>query len=209
MVQMKWMLAASAAALSLLGASVAQGATVTVGSPLTAIFGGTLGSSPSGTWFNDTLAEPGATVASPYSGTVVRWRLTGNYGPGPFELRVLHPTGGGAYTGAGTSSPAYPAGGLQVFPTSLPIKSGDFIGVDIGNSYLGVSGVTGSHVENWNPPLADGMNSVPPYPFHDVELGYNADVDYTTAAPHHKKCKKKHHHRSALSAKKRCKKKRG
>jgi len=206
----------SVAALLLLLGGEAEAATVTVGSPLTVTFPGTYTSLPSGTWVNSQLAEPGSSAASPVSGTVVRWRMIGNYGGGPFTLRVLRPDGTGKFTGAGTSAPfdlaPSPKGGLQTFSTSLPISAGDLIGLDItGGTYIGVAGVAGSQAINWNPALADGKTLAAPYSFPGSELGFNADVDYTVPvrAGTRKKCKRKGKHRRSADAakKKKCKKK--
>src|SRR5262249_54404610 len=133
-------LVVSAIAVALIGASSAHASTstVTIGSPLTATFGGQLFSVPSGTWANTVLSEPVAAPTSPVPGTVVRWRLAGNYSGGPFELRVLR-AGYGGYTGAGTSAPVTPLGsGTQTFSTNLPIQVGDLIGLDV-TSGTGVS----------------------------------------------------------------------
>ena len=67
-------LVVSAIAVALIGASSAHASTstVTIGSPLTATFGGQLFSVPSGTWANTVLSEPGAAPTSPVSGTLVR-----------------------------------------------------------------------------------------------------------------------------------------
>jgi hypothetical protein len=195
--------------------SGAQAATVTVGSPLVAVFGGQFSSAPSGTWVNSALPESGASVASPVSGTIVRWRLAGNHNDGPFKLRVLRPGAGGVFTGAGTSEQVTPLAGLQTFTTSLPIQAGDVIGLNgITGSQIGVAGVLGSHLINWNPALADGDTSAPDYTnYNNLELAFNADVEYVPTPPAtttttKKKCKKKKKHkRSAESAKKKCKKK--
>jgi hypothetical protein len=196
--------------------SGAQAATVTIGSPLTTTFPGQYASAPSGTWVNSSLSEPGANVASPVSGTIVRWRLAGNHNDGPFKLRVLRPGPGGVYTGAGTSASVAVLPGTQTFSTSLAVQPGDVIGLNvITGSQIGIASVNGSHLINWNPALADGSTSAPPYTnFPDLELGFNADVEYTPPQPPttttstKKKCKKKKHKRSAQSAKKKkCKKK--
>ncbi len=182
---------------------------MTVGSPLITTFPGQFESQPSGTWVNSSLSEPGANVASPVSGTIVRWRLAGNHNDGPFKLRVLRPGPGGVFTGTGTSATVASLPGTQTFSTSLAVQPGDVIGLDgITGSQIGVASVTGSHLINWNPALADGSTSAPPYTnFNDLELGFNADVEYTPPVTK-KKCKKKKHKRSAESAKKKkCKKK--
>lgn len=69
---------------------------------------------------------------SPIKGVIVRWRMMGNAGGASFQLRVVHPEGGGEYIGAGTSSPGVPTGpGPSQFATSLPINAGDMIGINI------------------------------------------------------------------------------
>jgi hypothetical protein len=98
------------------------------------------------TLFNTALPEPGATLASPVNGAIVRWRIQGAKG-GPFYLRVLHPNGKGGYEAAGTSQGALPADeGLQTFNTNLKIKAGDLIGIDptSGEDLIGVVDVSGA-----------------------------------------------------------------
>jgi len=208
----------AAAALTLFLGAGARAATVTVGSPLTADFAGQFGSAPSGTWVNAILPEAGASVASPVSGNVVRWRLAGNHNDGPFKLRVLHPDGTGKYTPVATSVQVTPPAGLQTFDTTLPIQAGDVVALDvITGSNIGVAAVPGANLLNWNPSLAEGENSAPDFTNYDgLELGFNADVEYTPPTPAgptttaKKKCKKhkKKHKRSAESAKKKkCKRK--
>jgi hypothetical protein len=168
---------ASTCASLVLAAGAAQAANVTVGSPLTAEFGGTLGSVPTGTWANLIVNQPGANATSPVSGVIVNWRMTGNYSAGkPFELRVLEPAGSGQYTGAGTSGQVIPTGGPQTFAANLPIKAGDLIGINVNDGYVGAAGVPGSHVVDWFPALPDGTALVPPYFSPDTEVGFNAEV---------------------------------
>ncbi len=97
------------------------------------------------TLFNTALPEPGATLASPVNGAIVRWRVQGAKG-GPFYLRVLHPNGKGGYEAAGTSQGASPADeGLQTFNTNLKVRAGDLIGIDptSGEDLIGVVDVSG------------------------------------------------------------------
>jgi len=98
------------------------------------------------TLFNTALPEPGATLASPVNGAIVRWRIQGAKG-GPFYLRVLHPNGKGGYEAAGTSQGASPTDeGLQTFNTNLKVRSGDLIGIDptSGDDLIGVADVSGA-----------------------------------------------------------------
>src|ERR1043166_1689358 len=143
-------------------ASRAAASTVTVGSVLP------LGFTPTEfgtvkTQFNTALPESGSNLTSPVSGAIVRWRIQGAKG-GPFFLRVLRPTGTGAYTAAGTSGPAIPSGtGLQTFPASIPIRAGDLIGVDPTNpsDEIGVAAVAGASTAFIFPPPFDGSTVAP------------------------------------------------
>ena len=205
------------AAASCLLATAAEAATVTVGSPLTADFNGSVACGGGCTMANVALGEPGANLTSPVNGTIIRWRVTtaGSMGTGTYALRVLRPSGG-QFIGAGTSAANVTTAGPQTFTANLPIQAGDLIGVDSPGSPSDVAAaqVTGSKAHTWFPPVPDGSLSgtgtdAPLSP----ELALNADVQFpdpatpsTPPAAPKKKCKKKHK-RSASTAKKKCKKK--
>jgi len=151
-----------AVAMFMLCASRADGATVDIGSPLvgSAILGG-VGSSRL-TFANVDLST--GHIASPVDGTLISWRFAGNSGFS-FTPRVIRPTGGITFTGSGTGAPQQGTGGISgPFPTNLPIKAGDLIGVDPQpGSQLGVLvGRTGSEYTHWTPSLADGGPGRPP-----------------------------------------------
>lgn len=159
-------------ALALLAPS-AEATTVTVGSVLPP------GSAPTKfgevrTFFNTALPEKGANLASPVTGAVIRWRAQGLEG-GPFYLRVLRPSGSGAYTAVGKSSAVTPTGTeLQTFTTNLPIHAGDLIGIDPSNAgdAIGAVAVEGASYGFIFPPPFDGA-TVPASgaePGHEVEL---------------------------------------
>lgn len=172
----------STAALLVALAAPAQAATtVTVGSPLTASFPGDFQGST--TEANVALGEPGANVSSPVTGTIVRWRVVAT-NTGPVAIRVLRPAGGGAYTGAGTSSQQTPSVGTNTFAANLPIKAGDVVGLDLvsPSSRVGQGTVAGSRVSEWGTAggsagfLADGSTAPPDANYFNSELGFNADV---------------------------------
>jgi hypothetical protein len=166
-------------AVGALAASSARASTVTVGSPLIGVFTNTDSCGPpSCTWASSQLAAAGANAASPVTGVIVRWRMTGSYSGGPFELRVLRPASGGAYTGAGTSGPVTPPGGTQTFAANLPIEAGDLIGLDEPTgSHIGAYGVLGDVALAFGPPaLADGSTASPSLVSGNNEPGFNADV---------------------------------
>lgn len=162
-------------ALFALTSGSAAAATVTVGSPLTAAFF----AKGIGSYFtltNTSLQEVGANVVSPISGTVVRWRVLDASG-GAMNLRVLTPSGGGAYTGGPASAAeTAPDLGLHTFPTSMPIQAGQAIGIDVrSGETLGMDdGAVGSMVL-WGPRLYLGETRTPDATFN-TEAAFNADV---------------------------------
>ena len=168
------------AALALLGATAAQASTITVGSVLPPGFT----SEPFGeqvTLLNTTLPEKGANLVSPVNGAIVRWRMQGAKG-GPFTLRVLHPTGTGAYTASATGSAVTPTDtGLQTFTTNLPIHSGDLIGIDSANSSdeIGVVKVTGAGFTSIFPRPLDGATVPARDPKSGAEIELSAEVQPT------------------------------
>lgn len=163
--------------LALVAAAPAQGATITVGSVRTDVSASTnLGSSSSLTVAN-LLVGSGGSAVSPVDGTIVRWHVTGAVG-GPFYLRVLRPSGGGMI-GAGRSAGAVPVGlGTQTFPVSLPIQSGDLIGLDTTSKDDQVGAILspGSRIAVWVPPLSEGVVGFPVATAPDAEITFNAEV---------------------------------
>jgi hypothetical protein len=166
-----------ASAMLLMVATSAQAAVISIGSVL-----------PDGyapkkfdrveTLFNTALPEPGATLASPVSGAIVRWRVQGAVG-GPFYLRVLRPNGKGAYEAAGKSSPATPTSpGLQTFETNLKIQAGDLIGIDPTNDTdeIGVKVESGAAYASLFPTPFDGSVVAPSKTFSGEEIELSAEV---------------------------------
>ena len=177
------LLLASLAACAFWATPSADAATVTVGSPMTMSANGASVCVTPCTWANTALGESGANVISPISGTIVRWRLAHGSAGGPFELRVIHPAGGGLYTGSGTSSPAQPVGsGEQTFTTNLPIQAGDLIGLNAPSGSEVPRFTPPTSTESvWNPPLPDGTTATAPSSsFPGFESLFNADVESDT-----------------------------
>ena len=160
------------------------GATVTVGSPLTAAFAGYFQGID--TEANLALSGPGAHVSSPVNGTVVRYRVMVGPTLGSTALRVMRPAAAGAFTGAGTSTAVTPAAvnTTQTFSTNLPIHAGDLVGLDLITDLSSVAdeedSTPGSNVGEWNAGtqtlLADGATAPPDNLYPGQELGFNADV---------------------------------
>jgi IPT/TIG domain/PASTA domain len=159
-------------------AGAAQAATVTVGSPLTGGFAPTSCTpSASCTALMAVLPESGAKVTSPVEGVVVRWRILQGSPGHQYQLRVLTPNGGTAYTATGTSSSVSPTGaGIETFATALPIKAGQTIGLDLDPAAkIGLIKENGASLLAWSPAIPEGPMPVPPKPVN-AELAFNADV---------------------------------
>lgn len=157
---------AAVAAVCLAFAGTAQASVISIGSVLPEKFEPTKFERVQ-TLFNTALPEAGATLASPVTGAVVRWRIQGAEG-GPFYLRVLRPNGKGAYEAVGKSGPETPTNtGLQTFQTNLKIQAGDLIGIDptSGEDKIGVAEVSGA-----------GYASIFPTPFEGSVVAPSGNV---------------------------------
>jgi hypothetical protein len=163
-------------------APTSQARTITVGSPLQGAFSVNLTFlAPSVTATNAVLSDPTANVVSPVDGIVLRWRLGPQGAADAYALRVLHPEGGKSVVGAGTSaSQVASTTAIRTFPTNLPIKAGDAIGI---NSLKNNSSFRGASIDPfalqpyWTPALADGgLPLSPTSSIAGLEIGFNADV---------------------------------
>jgi IPT/TIG domain/PASTA domain len=166
--------AAAVLAVALL-APLAKAAPITLGSSLTGTFATSKCGTPC-TIFN--LKVGGSNpVASPVDGVIVRWRITGGSPIPGYAIRVLRPTGT-TYTAVGTSTAQTPVGGgLEVFPSLVPIKAGDLVGIDTPNGgALPIADVAGASYGGWAPPLGEGASGPFVGPVPNRELAYNADV---------------------------------
>jgi hypothetical protein len=175
-------IALAAIACTMFAATAAQASTITVGSVLPPGFS----SKPFGekqTLLNTALPEKGANLVSPVNGAIVRWRMQGAKG-GPFFLRVLHPTGTGAFTATGTDTAVTPTdAGLQTFTANLKVRSGDLIGIDPTNpsDEIGVAEVAGASFTSIFPPPFDGVTLAGREPKSGAELELSAEVQPTPA----------------------------
>lgn len=137
-------LLASAGALLLAGAGTADAALVTVGSTLPPTTGRVEFLAPA-TVTNTALTDPGAAVVSPVSGAVVGFGVsTAGAESGTYGIRVLRPTGDGAYTSVASIPPASITETLTYAFKPLPIRAGDAIGLDVGANSWVASGGTGT-----------------------------------------------------------------
>ncbi len=95
-------------------------------------------------------------LRSPVNGTVTSWRASATSAE-DLRLRILAPGAGLNFTGSGTSAPATFSGVSPPIPTSLPISSGDAIGLGILNNNLVQGANPGATEIHWTvPDLADG-----------------------------------------------------
>jgi hypothetical protein len=135
------------------------------------------------TWFNTTV--PGRTVTSPIDGVIVTWRIHPEDGSDAQDvrLRIIRPAGGNTHEsgGASTAHPISTTQALQVFPTRLPVHTGDHIGLDQGNGSKDASISRENFTAGFrifNPRLPDsGATSSNPAPGEGGELVLNADIE--------------------------------
>jgi len=172
------MVIAAVAAVCLAFAGAAQASVISIGSVLPEKFESAKFERVQ-TLFNTALPEAGATLASPVTGAVVRWRVQGAEG-GPFYLRVLRPNGKGAYEAAGKSGPETPANtGLQTFQANLKIHAGDLIGIDPSNGEvdkIGVAEVSGAGYASIFPTPFEGSVVAPSGTVGGKEIELAAEI---------------------------------
>jgi IPT/TIG domain len=129
------------------------------------------------------LISPGVVEEAPAAGVITSWRVTGSGAP---RLRVLRPAPEGKWIGDGTSAGATNVNG-EANTTSLPIRAGDVIGVDLpsgATTRIGVREIVPSdntQLLEWKSALADnGVAQEASEETFSTELVLNADV---TLAP--------------------------
>jgi PASTA domain len=164
--------------VALLGGT-AHANTVTVGSSLTASNFSLVDFSSAATVTNFTLPLP-ATATSPVDGTVISWRFIGQ--AGPLTPRVLRATNGASMTGAGTGTPQNATAPSVVsgpFPLSLPIKKGDYFGVDgAGPAFLSSAPTPGATNLYFQPAITEGGGEQAPFGTNVGEDAISATVRY-------------------------------
>jgi hypothetical protein len=188
----------------LLAASVPPtGAVVTIGSNLAREPDSAANYSPRPTFSNVSLASDrraSGGLSSPVNGTVVRWRIRVGDSTRVSNLRIIRPEGRGLFTGAGTSpSVTPPTHATTSYGVQLPIRIGDYIGLDCCNpavfapdAEFFVTG--GAAVRNeWQPGLADGGPGRAPLRTNAYEVALNAVINpistFTLGAITHNKKK--------------------
>lgn len=153
----------------------AGAAPITIGNPLTGQF--EVGScEESCTVIMTRVGGPGAVVTSPVDGAIVRWRIVQGSPAFKYRLRVVTPLPGSVFTGSGTSAPVSPpSAGLHAFSTSLPIKAGQMIGIDLeANASIGFLGTSADAYAFHVPPLLDGQTATGEA--LEGAVAFNADI---------------------------------
>ena len=183
-------LAASLAALALTASASSAAASVTIGSNLGRQPDLISQYNPRATFSNVSLAPdrqaPGGLV-SPVNGTVVRWRIrVGATYTGVVNFRIIRSLGGGMFTGAGVSAPKTPpVSATTPYDVQLPIRIGDYIGLDCCNDTavaFFVSAPGGATTANWwQPILADGGPGRAADDTDPFEVALNADIEPTSS----------------------------
>ncbi len=166
----------AAVALAVLGVSAAS-ASVTIGNALQAT---SFGDAPCGagctstdnlTMLQTVPATGARSYASPINGTIVRWRIQTAAGSSPgttIWLRVMRNVTGNKFIGAGTGPPETltTLEETQTFPVDLPIKAGDYIGLDqdsksIFAAYGEAGSESGANFNEFVPQLNEGEEGEP------------------------------------------------
>jgi hypothetical protein len=91
-------------------------------------------------------------LTSPVTGTVTSWRASAGGTATNVSLRVLTPGTGLTYTGGGASAPTTITGVSGPIASSVPIKAGDAVGLDSGNSGLVLGSNAGAAQAYWTLP---------------------------------------------------------
>jgi hypothetical protein len=161
-------------------------------------------------------ASPSNPVTAPCDGTVVRFRINGLVTADRYRLRAVSDNGNGTFTGTATSpAVTIQSDGVNTFPTGMPVKRGQFIGLEFMDAtvvsvryfYGGPGGGFASTYIYSFP--ADGTPDTPTGNEDSAYL-FNADVTcgsaQATPTCTKKKKKKKGKKKSAAQAKKKKKK---
>ena len=85
------------------------------------------------------ITTPARTMQSPCDGTVTRFRLNGVPTANTYRLRAVTDNGNGTYTPTATSAPpvTIQTTGVNEFAASMPIKQGQYVGIDFMNNPVG------------------------------------------------------------------------
>jgi hypothetical protein len=117
----------------------------------------------------------------PFDGTITSFAINSGSTGGTVSLRILRPAAGGRFTGAGTSAPVTIVGGAQSATTSLPVRTGDLIGLENNSgAILFDTGTLTTFTAYYQlPALGDGASAAPNNISKDRRLLLSAVLTYT------------------------------
>jgi hypothetical protein len=141
------------------------------------------------------LTTPARTMQAQCDGTVTAFRLNGVVTANTYRLRAVTDNGNGTWTPTATSSPpvSIQADGVNNYTASMPIKQGQYVGIDFMDATA--AGLKGIGAPGFNEAYfyafpADGTSDTPA--FDPAIYLYNADVTCgSSTTPATKTCKKK------------------
>jgi hypothetical protein len=140
----------------------AQAAPITLGPPLSGVFGPGSCIEPGGCTLVH-IALPGTEmVSSPVDGVITSWSVKGASAIPGYAIRTITRTGKHSFIGGGSSSAETPSGGgVETFATDLPIKKGELLGLDVPmNGAIGVITPAGAESGYIYPILAEGHSTI-------------------------------------------------
>jgi Divergent InlB B-repeat domain/PASTA domain len=106
--------------------------------------------------FQVTADVPAQPMQAPCTGGVIRWRVNATTSA-TFKLRIIRDNENGTFTSTASSAAETTSGaGIAVFPTSLPIAAGQYIGVDILAAGVLLGRVASGGGNVFRPPMVDG-----------------------------------------------------
>jgi len=165
-------------ALALL-TGTARANTAIIGSSLSASNFSLVDFGPPATVTNYVL-PPSETAGSPTNGTVISWSFIG--AGGPLTPRVLRSTGTTSLSAAGTGPPqnaTTPNAISGPFSLSMPIKKGDYFGVDgASGASLSTAPTAGATSLYFTPALVDGAGELAPTGINSQEDAISAVVRF-------------------------------
>jgi hypothetical protein len=126
---------------------------------------------------------PGLVVS--FDGTITSFAVNSGSSTATVKLRVLRPATGGRFTGVGTSAAAQiTASGVSSFTTSLPVRTGDLVGLENDNSALLFDAGTLTTFTAYYqlPALGDGASAAPSNIRSDRRLLVSAVLQFTKPA---------------------------
>jgi uncharacterized repeat protein (TIGR01451 family) len=168
---------ALATVLAALGPAAAAHGATTVGSDLSKAANASVCSSGIFcTYFTGDATTGAPAAVAPFDGVIVRWRAKAGSTAVATKLRTLRPSGGGNYTGVGSSDPVTLDAGTTTLASRIPVLAGDVIGLDNGNGAKLFSTPATTAAYYFTPAL--GAFAHMPNKQTSRELLVNADIEH-------------------------------